>query len=64
LCPNWLTPDPTGIESVFIDFKVFYYYNNGDIIISQKMRGLVEGPLLVGGLAAPPPKSGPDIIRL
>jgi len=27
LCPNWLIPDPTGIEPielVFIDFKVLY----------------------------------------
>jgi len=22
--PNWLIPDPTGIESVFIDFEVLY----------------------------------------
>ena len=28
LCPNWLIDDATGIESVFIDFKVLYWNNN------------------------------------
>jgi len=53
LCPNWLIPDQTGIESVFIDFKVLYIRITRETsIISQKIKGF-------GGRPAPPPKSGP-----
>jgi len=40
LGPNWLIPDPTGIESVFIDFKVLYWNNKGDVCQYPKNWGV------------------------
>jgi len=62
LGPNWLIPDPTGIESVFIDFKE---QQGRHLSIAKKIEGFGGRPLLVGGLGpgplGPSPKSGPDI---